>query len=135
MDQIETMGGAVAAIERGFQKGEIESSAYLVSQQIDSGERVVVGVNKFTVDEEEHYEPLRVDPTIGDAQCARLATLRSERDQVAVDAALASVTTAARGTDNVLYPMRDALRLRATVGEVSDALREVWGLYTPADTF
>jgi len=135
MRQIEDMGGAVAAIERGFQKGEIERSAYAVQQQIDSGERVVVGVNKFTVDEEEHYDPLRVDPAIGDEQCARLAALRADRDQVAVDAALDAVRAAARGTDNVLHPLRDALRARATVGEVSDALREVWGLYVPADVF
>jgi methylmalonyl-CoA mutase, N-terminal domain len=135
MAQIEEMGGAVAAIERGFQKGEIERSAYSVAQQIDGGERVVVGVNRFTVDEEEHYEPLRVDPTIGEAQRERLAVMRSERDQPAVDAALERVCATARGTDNVLYPMRDALRLRATVGEVSDALRDVWGLYVPADTF
>jgi methylmalonyl-CoA mutase N-terminal domain/subunit len=135
MEQIEAMGGAVAAIERGFQKGEIEVSAYAVSQQIDSGERVVVGVNRFTVDEEEHYEPLRVDPTIGAAQCERLEALRAGRDHEAVDLALEALKVAARGTDNVLYPMRDALRLRATVGEVSDALREVWGLYTPADVF
>jgi methylmalonyl-CoA mutase N-terminal domain/subunit len=135
MRQIEDMGGAVAGIERGFQKGEIERSAYAVQQQIDSGERVVVGVNKFRVDEEEHYEPLRVDPAIGDEQCARLAALRAERDQDAVDLALEAVKAAARGTDNVLYPLRDALRARATVGEVSDALRDVWGLYSPADVF
>ncbi len=135
MTQIEDMGGAVAAIERGFQKGEIERSAYAVQLQIDSGERVVVGVNRFTVDEEEHYDPLRVDPAIGDEQCARLAALRADRDQAAVDAALEAVKAAARGTDNVLHPLRDALRARATVGEVSDALREVWGLYVPADSF
>ncbi|HEY5134832.1 MAG TPA: methylmalonyl-CoA mutase family protein [Candidatus Nanopelagicales bacterium] len=135
MRQVEDMGGAVSAIERGFQKGEIERSAYAVQQQIDSGERVVVGVNRFRVDEEEHYEPLRVDPAIGDEQCARLAALRADRDQAAVDAALVAVKAAARGTDNVLYPLRDALRARATVGEVSDALRDVWGLYVPADVF
>jgi methylmalonyl-CoA mutase N-terminal domain/subunit len=135
MRQVEDMGGAVAAIERGFQKGEIERSAYAVQLQIDSGERVVVGVNRFTVDEEERYDPLRVDPAIGDEQCARLAALRVDRDQVAVDAALEAVKAAAGGTDNVLYPLRDALRARATVGEVSDALREVWGLYVPADVF
>jgi methylmalonyl-CoA mutase N-terminal domain/subunit len=135
MRQIEDMGGAVAAIERGFQKGEIERSAYAVSQQIDSGERVVVGVNRFTVDEEEHYEPLRVDPAIEGEQVARLEKLRAERDQDAVDRALAAVRAAATGTDNVLYPLRDALRAHATVGEASDALREVWGLYVPADVF
>jgi methylmalonyl-CoA mutase N-terminal domain/subunit len=92
-------------------------------------------VNRFTVDEEDTYEPLRVDPTIGAAQCERLARLRAERDQAAVESALDAVRAAARGTDNVLYPLRDALKARATVGEVSDALREVWGLYTPADAF
>ena len=135
MRQVEDMGGAVAAIERGFQKGEIERSAYAVSQQIDSGERVVVGVNRYAVDEEEHYEPLRVDPAIEGEQVARLEKLRAERDQAAVDEALGRVRDAARGDANVLYPMRDALRARATVGEASDALREVWGLYTPADVF
>ena len=135
MRQVEAMGGAVSAIERGFQKGEIERSAYAVQQQIDSGERVVVGVNRFAVDEEEHYEPLRVNPAIGDEQCARLTALRAGRDQAAVDAALGALKAAAGGAHNVLYPMRDALRARATVGEVSDALRDVWGLYVPADVF
>ncbi|MGA1662699.1 MAG: methylmalonyl-CoA mutase family protein, partial [Candidatus Nanopelagicales bacterium] len=92
-----------------------------------------VGVNRFTVDDEEPYEPLRVDPTIEAEQRARLDRVRSERDQVAVDAALARIREAAAGTDNLLYPMRDALRARATVGEVSDALRDVWGVYTPTD--
>jgi methylmalonyl-CoA mutase N-terminal domain/subunit len=135
MTQVEDLGGAVSGIERGFQKSEIEQSAYRISQQIDSGERVVVGVNRFTIEAEEHYDPLVVDPTIGDEQCARLARLRAERDQAEVDRLLEAVREAARGTDNVLYPMREALRARATVGEVSDALREVWGLYTPADVF
>ena len=135
MRQVEDRGGAVAAIEQGFQKSEIERSAYAVAQQIDGGERVVVGVNRFTVDEEEHYEPLRVDPAIEAEQCARLEKLRASRDQAAVDAALDALRAAARGEDNVLYPMREALRAHATVGEVSDALREVWGTYTPVDVF
>ncbi len=135
MRQVEDRGGAVAAIEQGFQKSEIERSAYAVAQQIDGGERVVVGVNRFTVDEEEHYEPLRVDPAIEAEQCARLEKLRASRDQAAVDSALDKLRAAARGDDNVLYPMREALRAHATVGEVSDALREVWGTYTPVDVF
>ncbi len=135
MRQVEDRGGAVAAIEQGFQKAEIERSAYAVAQQIDGGERVVVGVNRFTVDEEEHYEPLRVDPAIEAEQCARLEKLRAARDQAAVDATLEALRTAARGDENVLYPMREALRAHATVGEVSDALREVWGTYTPVDVF
>ncbi len=135
MGQVEELGGAVAAIEEGFQKSEIEKSAYAVAQEIDAGDRVVVGVNRFTVDEEEPYEPLRVDPTIEAEQRARLERVRAERDQAAVDAALERVRAAAAGTDNLLYPMRDALRARASVGEVSDALRDVWGVYTPTDAF
>ena len=95
----------------------------------------MVGVNRFTLDEEEPYEPLRVDPAIEAAQAARLAKLRAERDAAAVEAALAELRRAAAGTDNVLYPMREALRARATVGEVCDALREVWGTYRPAERF
>ncbi|MEU7295964.1 methylmalonyl-CoA mutase family protein [Streptomyces exfoliatus] len=135
MDRVEEMGGAVGAIERGFQKSEIERSAYRIAQETDSGERVVVGVNRYTVDVEEPYEPLRVDPAIEAQQAARLARLRAERDQTAVDTALAALKKAAQGTDNVLYPMKDALRARATVGEVCDALREVWGTYVPTDAF
>jgi methylmalonyl-CoA mutase, N-terminal domain len=135
MTRVEDLGGAVSAIEAGFQKGEIERSAYSVAQAIDAGERVVVGLNRFTVETEEHYEPLRVDPAIGAQQAQRLALLRAERDQGAVAAALGALKEAAEGTDNVLYPMRDALAARATVGEVSDALREVWGTYVPADAF
>ena len=95
----------------------------------------MVGVNRFPLDEEEPYEPLRVDPAIEAQQADRLAALRAERDQSAVDAALAALKKAAEGTDNCLYPMKDALRARATVGEVCNALREVWGTYVPADTF
>ncbi|MGW3865524.1 acyl-CoA mutase large subunit family protein [Streptomyces sp. NPDC005047] len=135
MRRVEDLGGAVNAIEHGFQKSEIERSAYQVAQETDSGERVVVGVNRFQLDEEEPYEPLRVDPAIEAQQAERLAKLRAERDQEAVDAALAALRKAAGGTGNVLYPMKDALRARATVGEVCNALREVWGTYEPSDVF
>ncbi|WP_328905442.1 methylmalonyl-CoA mutase family protein [Streptomyces sp. NBC_00234] len=135
MLKVEDMGGAVNAIERGFQKNEIERSAYRVALETDSAERVVVGVNRFRLDEEEPYEPLRVDPAIEAQQAARLAKLRAERDQGAVDSALAELKKAAGGADNVLYPMKDALKARATVGEVCDALREVWGTYVPTDAF
>jgi methylmalonyl-CoA mutase N-terminal domain/subunit len=135
MEQVERHGGAVAAIEKGFQKSEIERSAYEVALQIDSGDRVVVGVNRFVAETEEPYEPLRVDPSIEVDQKARLQRLRAERDQVVVDRWLAELMDAAAGDDNVLYPMREALRARATVGEVSDALRKVWGVYQPVDAF
>jgi methylmalonyl-CoA mutase N-terminal domain/subunit len=133
MQAVADRGGAVSAIEQGFQKAEIERSAYQVARQIDDGERVVVGVNRFVLNEEEPYEPLRVDPGIEAKQATRLATLRAGRDQAAVDAALKDVQSVARGTDNVLYPLKEALRLKATVGEVCDALRDVWGTYRPTD--
>ena len=133
MQRVEEMGGAVAAIERNFQKDEIEKSAYTIARQIDAGERVVVGLNRFRVESDERYEPLRVDPAIEEQQAKRLAGLRAERDGEAVARHLGALQEAARGTDNVLYPMKEALRARATVGEVCDALREVWGTHVPAD--
>ncbi|HZG99043.1 MAG TPA: methylmalonyl-CoA mutase family protein [Nocardioidaceae bacterium] len=133
MQRVEDMGGAVAAIERNFQKDEIEKSAYTIARQIDAGERVVVGLNRFRVENDERYEPLRVDPAIEEQQAKRLAGLRAERDGEAVARHLAALQEAARGTNNVLYPMKEALRARATVGEVCDALREVWGTHVPAD--
>jgi len=135
MARVEESGGAVDAIEAGFQKGEIERSAYRIAQETDSGERVVVGVNRFKLDEEDPYEPLRVDPAIEAQQAARLARLRAERNQPTVDGALAALKKAAEGTDNVLFPMKDALRARATVGEVCNALRGVWGTYVLTDAF
>ncbi|MEU5398748.1 methylmalonyl-CoA mutase family protein [Streptomyces sp. NPDC005963] len=135
MGRVEDLGGAVGAIERGFQKGEIERNAYRIARETDSGERVVVGVNRFTLDAEEPYEPLRVDPLIEARQTERLARLREERDGRAVTVALGALKEVAGGTDNVLPPMKEALRARATVGEVCDALREVWGTHVPTDMF
>jgi methylmalonyl-CoA mutase N-terminal domain/subunit len=135
MTVVEDMGGAVAAIEQGFQKSEIERSAYAISQEIDAGERTVVGLNRFRIEEEEPYEPLRVNPQIEAEQRERLAILRRDRDNAAVEQALDDLRAAAKGTDNVLPPMRDALAAKATVGEVCHALRDVWGTYVPRDTF
>jgi methylmalonyl-CoA mutase, N-terminal domain len=128
-------GGAVAAIEQGFQKNEIEAAAYRVAQQVDEGTRTVVGVNKYAIAEEEPYQPLRVDPRIEAGQCERLAVLRRSRDNQAVAKALDALKSAAEGSENVLPPMREALALRATGGEVAHALRAVWGIYQPHDSF
>ena len=135
MSEVADRGGAVAAIEEGYQKTQIELSAYDVTRGVDSGERVVVGVNRYQLAEEEPYEPLRVDPAIEVTQATRLARLRAERDGAAVATALAAVKAAAAGTANVLVPLREALAARATVGEVCDALREVWGTYQPTERF
>jgi methylmalonyl-CoA mutase N-terminal domain/subunit len=131
MEAVAEHGGAVAAIEQGFQTAEIERSAYRVACQIEAEERVVVGVNRFVLNEDEPYEPLRVDPAIEAKQADKLAALRATRDQAAVDAALDEVRAAARSTGNVLYPLKDALRLKASVGEVCNALRDIWGVYQP----
>ena len=133
IDQVEEAGGAVAAIERGFQKAEIERSAYHVARQVESGERVVVGVNKFQADEEEPQRPLRVDLAIEQEQAELLAGLRSSRNGAEHKRRLDDLRRAAEGTQNVLVPLREALRARATVGEVCDALRDVWGVYQPPD--
>jgi len=135
MDAVEDRGGAVAAIEQGFQKSEIERSAYRIALEIDTRERTVVGLNRFALEQEESYEPLQVDPAIEAEQAERLSALRRDRDGDAVSRALDALQAAAGGTDNVLPPMREALRLRATGGEVSSALREVWGRYVPRETF
>ncbi|MGW4875381.1 acyl-CoA mutase large subunit family protein [Streptomyces sp. NPDC004262] len=135
MRRIEELGGAVAAIEAGFQKAEIERNAYRIARETEAGQRVVVGVNRFRTDEEEPYEPLRLDPAVEARQTERLARLRAARESRAVGSALTALRRAAEGDDNVLPPMRRALRARATVGEVCDALREVWGVYVPADAF
>ena len=103
------------------------------ARQVESGERVVVGVNKFQADEEEPHEPLRVDPAIEREQAELLAELRSSRNGAEHKRRLDDLRRAAEGTQNVLVPLREALRARATVGEVCDALREVWGVYQPPD--
>src|SRR4051794_31737403 len=139
MVRIEDFGGAVAAIERGFQKNEIEQAAYTTAQQIEAGDRVVVGVNSYVTPQDERYEPLQVDPSIEEDQAKRLAALRAERSADDVRRALDQMRRVAEapstGEDNVLYPMRAALAARATVGEVCNALREVWGTYTPVTAF
>jgi len=136
MAQVEDLGGAVAAIEKGFQKAEIERSAYQVAKEIDAGDRVVVGVNKFQAGGAEPYEPLRVDPAIEAAQAERLAELRRTRDSGEVRRRIDELRRVAEKDGvNILNPLREALRSRATVGEVCNALREVWGAYVPPDSY
>jgi methylmalonyl-CoA mutase N-terminal domain/subunit len=130
--RIEKMGGAVEAIEAGWMKREIEESAYRIAQGIESGERVIVGVNRFQADTEEPVELHELDPELERRQVEKLAKLRAERDTAEVERTLKALEEAARGTDNLLYPMREALAAYATLGEVSDVLRGVFGVYEPA---
>ena len=125
------MGGAVAAIEARFPQDEIEAAAYAYAKAVDDGEKVVVGVNRFVDEEIEPAEVFPVDPELQRTQVARLERVRAQRDAGAVEAALADVRAAARGTENLLVSMKEALRRMATLGEVSDALRAEWGVYSP----
>ena len=127
--QVEELGGAAAAIDAGFQQSLIERNAYRIAEEISSGERVVVGVNAYTTDDEETYQPLRIDPGVERDQIDRLKRMRDGRDDKAVSTGLAAVGQAASGSANVLYPLKEALASGATVGEVCDVLRHEWGTY------
>ncbi|MFF3484567.1 methylmalonyl-CoA mutase family protein [Streptomyces sp. NPDC002701] len=131
MAEVEELGGAVSAIGHGFQKDRIERSACRVPQGADVGERVLVGVGRGRPDAEGPGEPPRMDPATEPRQAERIAKVRAWRCHERVGAALSGMRTAAAGTGNVLYPMKDALAAGATVGEVCDALREVWGARIP----
>jgi methylmalonyl-CoA mutase N-terminal domain/subunit len=131
LEKIDGMGGAVAAIEQGFYQDEIHEAAFRMQRQTESGERVIVGVNRFREPEERRPEILRIPEAEVSRQVERVRALRASRDQEAVERALGAVEEAARGTGNLLPPMREALRVRATLGEVSDVLRRVFGEHRP----
>jgi methylmalonyl-CoA mutase N-terminal domain/subunit len=131
LDRIEAMGGAVRAIEQGFVQAQIEEAAYAEARRQETGESVVVGVNRYVEGEQPQVPVLQVDPALEEEQKARLARWRSDRDAAAVEKALRGVEEAARGDTNLLYPMKDALAVGATVGEISDVLRSVFGVYRP----
>jgi methylmalonyl-CoA mutase N-terminal domain/subunit len=129
IERIDELGGAVAAIEAGFTQGEIEEAAFRHQQQVEDGSRVIVGVNRFRTDAQEHVELHRVDPAVEAKQRERTALVRAGRDAAAAAAALAEVTRVAQTDANLLPAMRDALRARCTVGEICGALRDLWGTY------
>jgi methylmalonyl-CoA mutase N-terminal domain/subunit len=131
LEKIDGMGGAVAAIEAGFMQDEIEQAAFSYAKAVDGGDKVIVGVNRHVEDAAEPVEVFPLDPALQAQQADRVRQLRAERDQDGVKAALADVEAAARGTQNLLVPMKEALRRRATLGEVSDVLRGVFGVYQP----
>ncbi|HET9723416.1 MAG TPA: methylmalonyl-CoA mutase family protein [Actinomycetota bacterium] len=127
LERIDGMGGAIAAIERGFYQDEIHEAAFRLQRAVETGDRVVVGVNRFEEPEERPVQLQRIEEEEVERQVERLRRLRAERDGLAAERALAEVESAARGTDNLLVPMREALQARATLGEISDVLRGVFG--------
>ncbi len=128
-DAIDRMGGMVAAVEAGFPQREIAESSYRYQQAVEKKEKVVVGVNGFVDTDEAPISILYIDDQASDLQLARLAQLRQTRDNARVAAALDTLKDVARGTGNTMYPLLECVRAYATVGEMCDALREVWGEY------
>jgi methylmalonyl-CoA mutase N-terminal domain/subunit len=129
IERVDELGGAVAAIEQGFVQGEIEEAAFRYAQEVESGERVIVGVNRYEEAEPEQIELHRIDPEAERRQLERTARVRAERDAAAAEAALAQVREAARGDENLLPPLREALRARCTIGELCNVLRDEFGMY------
>jgi methylmalonyl-CoA mutase N-terminal domain/subunit len=131
LEEIDALGGAVKAIEAGFQQNRIEQAAYEAAGRMESEEQVVVGVNKFIDAVDDELPVMSIDPTLERAQIQRLRASRGQRDTSATESALREVASTARGADNLLYPMKAALLAGATLGEVSESLRGVFGEYRP----
>jgi len=133
IQKIDAMGGAIKAIEKGYVQKEIQDSAYTWQRQIEGKERIVVGVNQFQVKEEAPKGLLKVDASVGEMQAKKLKELRAKRDNNAVDSALKHLETVAQSTENVMPAILDAVRVYATLGEICDVLRRVFGEYRPED--
>jgi methylmalonyl-CoA mutase N-terminal domain/subunit len=134
LEAIDRIGGAVRAIEIGYQQREIHNAAYRYQQEIETKERIIVGVNDFVLDDEQPPELLRIDPVLEDQQKSKVARVRSERNGEAARRALEGVETTARDGGNLMPVIVDAVRAYATLGEISDAMRRVFGEYRPAVT-
>jgi len=129
IERVDELGGAVEAIERGFVQDEIEQAAFAWQRQVETGERVIVGVNRFHDEHEEKVEIQRIDPETERRQLERTACVRAERNADEAARMLALVRETARGDANLLPPLRAALQARCTVGEICETLREEWGMY------
>jgi methylmalonyl-CoA mutase N-terminal domain/subunit len=127
--KVDELGGMVAAIEKGLPQREIQNAAYAYQKAVEKGEQVVVGVNRFAISGEVTPDLLRVDESLGEARRRQVAAVRAGRDQVAVSARLAELAAAAKGTENLMPRIVAAVKAEATVGEICDALRLVFGEY------
>jgi methylmalonyl-CoA mutase N-terminal domain/subunit len=133
LDRIEAAGGTLAAIEQGLIQRAIQESAYRAQQQIDAGERAVVGVNTLATEGSASIDVMSIDPEIERRQVDRVRAVRTSRDAGAWRAALDQVIAAARGSDNLVPPIVQAVEARATVGEIADAMRSVFGEHKEVD--
>jgi methylmalonyl-CoA mutase N-terminal domain/subunit len=132
IERIDSLGGTLPAIESGYVQRQIQDAAYRDQQAIDSGEAVVVGVNRFQVQENQTIEVFRVDPEVERQQIERVRAVRASRSESEWRAALQRVDAAARGTDNLVPAIVASVEQRATLGEIADTLRGVFGEYTDA---
>ena len=135
LEKIDQLGGMRTAIELGYVQGEIQNSAYAYQLAVEEGERVVVGVNRFTTDQEQTLDMLRVDPAVSDQQKARLAQVRQERDAERVRQTLGALHAAAQADANLMPYLTDCVQAYATLGEMCDILRDVFGEYRPECVF
>jgi methylmalonyl-CoA mutase N-terminal domain/subunit len=131
IERIEGMGGALAAIQRGFVQNEIQNAAYRFQQALEAGDEIVVGVNAFQVDEDTPVERLQVDPALEAAARQRLAALRQRRDAARAGELLSQLETAARGSQNLMPLFIECVENNVTLGEICGGLRRVWGEYQP----
>lgn len=129
IEKIDAMGGAVKAIEAGFMQEEIARSSYQYSKDIESGAKPIIGVNKFVTKEIEETPIFKIDDSIRQVQSEKLKALRAKRDNAKVQQCLDAITNAAKGTDNLMPLVIDAVENLCTLGEISDTLRKVWGEY------
>jgi methylmalonyl-CoA mutase N-terminal domain/subunit len=128
-DTIDRMGGMVAAVEQGYPQREIAESSYRFQQAVEKNDKVIVGVNAYVEENEAPHPILYIDDAAAHAQMARMAEVKARRDEPRVAATLAALRESARGTGNTMYPLLDCVRAYATIGEMCNALREVWGEY------
>jgi methylmalonyl-CoA mutase N-terminal domain/subunit len=129
IERVDEVGGAVEAIEQGFVQREIEDAAYKHTVAVEAGEKVIVGVNHYREEEAEPIELHKLDPDAERRQLERTAKVRAERNAEEATSALAEVRRVAEGGENLLPPIREALRVRCTIGEISNELRDVFGTY------
>jgi len=134
-DRIEQLGGVIPAIEQNFMQREIAEASYRYQSEIEASQRIIVGVNRYQLEDEEPIEILRIDPALETEQIARVQAVRTRRDSVAVEQALANLKRAAEGDANLMEPIMDASRLYVTMGEMCDALRDVWGIWRETPVF
>ena len=131
LDRIDKLGGAVKAVEAGYLQREIQNSAYRYQQNIEEKKQIIVGVNEFRLEDEKPPEILKIDLSLEERQKEKLAQLKAKRDKEAVAVALKGVEETARGTENLMPRIIEAVRMYATLGEISDAMRKVFGEYRP----